>query len=189
MSDSLFSSRNMQEFYQFWCKILLCCLAGAGLGILFSASAAEQYVSLMRMAPGRPVSIVSSAVAVFLPFLISAFLIVHSKPWLVYTICATCICSTTASGWALYHAYGSAAWLVRLLMQLPHYYAICGILFLSIKRFMRTLRWRTIVYVAVVLAVLGMIDYYVCSPFLAELIDFYETLGRYTPHVGLDWRL
>lgn len=183
------SRRNVQEYHQVWFIMALAILLGAGCGILFAASAGAQYLSLMRMAVSRPVSIVGSAVAVFLPFLVCFLLIVHSKPWLVCFICAITVGSVSAACWALYELFGSAAWLVRLLMQCPQSFTVAGVVFLSLKKLSGTLRWRYAVYAILILAILGMIDYFAFSPLLVKLIDSYETMEGYVIHAGFDWRL
>lgn len=184
----LYFRRNLQEYHQIWCKIALSIIFGAGLGILFAVTVGEHYFTLMRSAVCRPVSFVGSAVSVMLPFLVSVFLI-HSKPRLAYFIIGWCIASVTATGWVITHCFGSAAWLIRLLMQLPRFYTVSALIFLSVKQLSGSFRRDHIVYAAVIMAILGMMDVYILSPFLAEILDSYETLGRYAIHVGLDWRL
>ena len=171
---------------QIWCKLILCITLSAAFGVVLAASAGELYISLMRTATKRPVSIVGSAVAVFLPSLVSVLLIVHSKPRLLYFVCAIHIASFTATGWALSQAYASAGWMVHLLLQLPQLCIIPMIILLAMQRLSGTFSKGNAVYILIIVAILGMIDICLISPFLANLIDSYETMGRYAFHVGLD---
>lgn len=182
-------SWNLQECRQNWCALALCAVFGTGFGVFFAASTGNSYILLMRMAASRPVSIVGTLVAVIVPFLVSVFLITHSKPWLVYLICGTRLFLFSAAGWAIARSFGSAGWLVRLTLQFPDLCLIPVLILFSIRALTgggsRRYTLRCILFSAAV----GMIYYCMISPFLANLIDSYETMGRYAIHVGLDRRL
>ena len=119
MSTNFQTSCNLQECRQNWCVLALCAVFSAGLGALFAGTSGDTYILLMRMAASRPVSIVGSAVSVFLPFLVSVFLITHSKPWLVYLICGIRLFLFSSAAFAIGRSFGSAGWLVRLMLQMP----------------------------------------------------------------------
>ncbi len=179
-------SCNLQECRQNWCALALCAVLSAGLGALFADASGDTYVLLMRMAASRPVSIVGSAVSVFLPFLVSVFFITHSKPWLVYLICGTRIFLFSSAAFAIGRSFGSAGWLVRLMLQMPDLCLIPVLMWFSGLTLAGNCTKRVITCCVLLAAVIGMLDYCVISPFLANLIDSYETMGRYAIHVGLD---
>lgn len=183
------SSCNLQECRQNFCTLVLCAVFSAGLGAWFADTSGDTYIFLMRMAASRPVSIVGSAVSVFLPFLVSLFIITHSKPWLVYLICGIRIFLFSSAAFALDRSFGSAGWLVRLLLQMPDLCLIPVLIWLSLYSLAGRCAKRILICCIVFAVVIGMLDYCMISPFLANLIDSYETMGRYAIHVGLDWRL
>ena len=183
------TSCKLQVCRQNLCSLALCVVFGAVLGALFADTSGDTYIPLMRMAASRSVSIVGSAVSVFLPFLVSLYVITHSKPWLVYLICCIRLFLFSSAGLALDHAFGSAGWLVRLFLQMPDLCLIPVLIWYSLLSLTGRCTKRVMIYCILFAAVIGMLDYRVISPFLANLIDSYETMGRYTIHVGLDWRL
>ena len=143
----------------------------------------------MRLAIRRPVSIVGSAVTVVIPFLVSLYIVYHSKPWLVYFICALRIGTFSSVACAVNASFGSSSWLIGSLFQLPDLCLIPVLLLISHRSLIGYDRARlSLVCIAWSVAV-GMINHFVISPFLAEIIDSYETMGRYAIHVGLDWCL
>ena len=189
MSTNFQTSCNLQEYRQNWCTLALCAVFSAGLGVLFADASGDAYIRLMRMAASRPVSIVGSAVSVFLPFLVSVFLITHSKPWLVFLICGIRIFLFSSAAFAMGRSFGSAAWLVRLMFQMPDLCLIPVLIWFSGLTLAGNCTKRVMTCCIMFAAVIGMLDYCVISPFLADLLDSYETMGRYAIHVGLDWRL
>lgn len=189
MLTNSYTSCNLQECRQNLCALALIAVMSAGLGALFAGTSGDTYILLMRMAANRPVSIVGSAVSVFLPFLVSLFIITHSKPWLVYLICGIRIFLFSSAGLALERSFASAGWLVRLLLQMPDLCLIPMLIWFSLLSLAGSCTKRVVACCILLAAAIGMLDYCVISPFLANLIDSYETMGRYAIHVGLDWRL
>ena len=189
MSTSLRTSWILQECRQKWFFLALCATLSAGFGVLFANFADDSYVLLMRMAAGRHVSIVGFAVAYFLPYLVSFLLIVHSKPWLVYFICGIRIFCFSSISSSLVISFGTAGWLVRLLMLFPDICLLPIMMWLSHASLMGHRSHRSLMISIILILVVGMIYFSMISPFGANLIDSYETMGRYAIHVGLDWRL
>lgn len=189
MLTSFQTSCKLQECRQSLCALALCAVFSAGLGAFFAGTSGDSYILLMRMAASRNVSIVGSVVSVFLPFLVSFFIIAHSKPWLVYLICGLRIFLLASAGFAIGRSFGSASWLVRLLLQMPDLCLIPVLIWFSLLSFAGRCTKRVTVGCILLTAVIGMLHYCVISPFLANLIDSYKTMGRYAIHVGLDWRL
>lgn len=179
-------SRILQDCRKKWLFLSLCSVIGSGIGVLGAVAAGNNYFLLMRMAVGCRVSIVDTAVAVFIPFLVSLFLIVHSKPWLVSVICSLHISLYSATGYAIAASFGSAGWMVRHMLQFPDLILIPVLLFMSVCKLQNRVSKRLIYFCIAVAAMVGLINYCVISPFLANLIENYETMGRYAIHVGLD---
>lgn len=186
---TVYSLRFLQECRRHWCIFALTILAGAVLGAVFADSAGQIFVSLMCMALRRPVSIVGLVVSYAVPFLVFLYAVIHSKRWLVYLICAAQVFRFTAVSWAIYEAYGSAGWLTGILMQFTDLCLIPAMIFISVRQLTGKCSKRFMLVFSVIIAVVGMVYYCEISPFLANLIDTYETMGRYAIHVGLDWCL
>ena len=186
MLTRFFMSRSVLKYSRIFCIFTLCAVCSAGLGVLLAASAGNQYFLLMRTAASCRVSIVGSAVTVFLPFLVSVFVITHSKPWLVYLICGINIFSLSASCYAICRSFGTAGWLMQGMMQFSSICLTVVLIRLSVLRLSGTYGRRILICCIGAAVAIGMIEYFLISPFLANLIDSYETMGRYAIHVGLD---
>lgn len=172
------SAADLQECRRIGCALALSSVMAAGSGVLFAAIVGEPYISLMRMAVSRHVSIVGLAVSVWIPFLASLFLIVHSKPLLVYIICGARLFLFSAASWAISRSFFSAGWLIRLLLQLPDLCLIPILLWFSFRKLMGGTDKRTVIRCIVFAAVIGMFYYWSIPPFLADLIESYEAVGR-----------
>ena len=178
--------RYLQKCNIILCSFALCAVCSAGLGVIFAASAGDSYFLLMRKATGCFVSIVGSAVTVLLPFLVSVFVIIHSKPGLVYLICGIYIFSLSSACYAICRFFGSAGWLIQMMLLFSDICLTPVLIWLSGLRFTGKCSRRCCICSVVLATVIGMIDYCWISPFLANLIDAYETMGRYAIHVGLN---
>ena len=186
MSTKILSSWNMQKCNRCLCIFAICTVCSAGLGVIFAASAGNHYFLLMRKATSCFVSIIGSAVTVLLPFLVSVFIITHSKPWLAYLICGIYIFSLSSTCYAICCSFGTAGWLMQLMMQFPDICLTPVLIWLFLLRLAGQGNRRILAWCFGFALAVGMIDYCVISPFLANLIDSYETMGRYAIHVGLD---
>jgi hypothetical protein len=85
-------------------------------GIAAVSCAGTQVSSLMREAFIRPVSIVSLAITVFLPLLISAFAVFTSRLWVLYPLAFYKAFVFSFSAYGALIAFGSAGWLIRFLL-------------------------------------------------------------------------
>ena len=177
--------RNLQECRQKLCILALCTILGAAAGAAFAGLTDHSYLLLMRAAMGCRVSIVGTVVKTA-PFLVSAYLVIHSKPRLVYFISGFSVCMLTAALWAARAAFGSAGWLVSLLLHFPFLVFVPMLLYFAVCNLMCNAEKKHYIYALAAGAITGMIDYALLSPFLARLTDTYETMGRYAIHVGLD---
>lgn len=189
MLTSIRTTSDLQERRQIYCVFVLCTLFGAGFGVYFAATANHSYILLMRMAVSRPVSIVGSFAAVFVPYFASFLVVSNSKPWLVYFFCAMRIFFFTSASWAVASAFGSSGWLIRNMLLFPDIFLLPMLIWFSVSRLSRNKSRRCCVLCLAYTALIGIINYCVVSPFLAKVLFTYETMGRYAIHVGLDRRL
>lgn len=144
---------------------------GLVLGALLFLSAENDSTSLMRMAKNGPVSIVGLLSVSFLPFLISAFAVYVSQPWLLPVIALCKGASFSLVSLGVTAAYGSAGWLMRLLLMFSDLCALPLLLFFWLRYISgerRFTAWSACRYLAALLTV-GSIDYCLISPFLAGL--------------------
>ena len=168
----------LHDCKQKWAALALCVITGTAFGILFSALAGTNYFLLMRMALRSPVSIVGTAVAIVIPFLVSFYIVYYSKPWLVYLICGIRLFAFASIAFVINHIYGSGSWIVRFLLQFPDLCLIPVLLYASVRRLAgHADRRQSYSCIAFVMGV-GIINYFVISPFLAQMIDSFETMGR-----------
>lgn len=180
------ATRFLQECRKSWSFLALSCFLGAVAGVVVADAVGSHYFLLMRMAVGCHVSIVGLAVSVWIPFLVSVFFIVHSKPWLACLICVLYITDFVVTGYALAVSFARAGWLVKCMMQFSDVCLIPALLYLCVKRMQGKQCKHTVIYLSVFAIVIGMIQYSLISPFMVNLIENYESMGRYTIHVGFD---
>ncbi|MBQ6997092.1 MAG: hypothetical protein IJN60_01800 [Oscillospiraceae bacterium] len=96
--------------------LLFFCVLGLLLGTLLAAHADESVFSWMRRVHFDQVSIVFSLAAQLLPFLIAAYAVSISRPWLLYTVCGCRLFCFAYLGALVWNAFGTAGWLVRFLL-------------------------------------------------------------------------
>lgn len=163
----------------FQCKLALCTVLGAVAGILFASLAGTSYIALMRRAASRPVSIIGSAVVVLLPYIVSFCVVYYAKIRLGFLLYGFRIFTFTATGWALQSAFGSSGWLIRLMFQFPDF-CLIPLLILFLNSDIGGQRsWRNLAFCLGFVALVSILNYCTVSPFLANVIDTYETMGRY----------
>lgn len=147
---------------------------GLVFGITLFALAGECTVPLMRQAASCQVSIVSLLMANLLPFLISALAVYIHKPVLLYG-CAflrACLLSFVSMGTMV--AFGSAGWLVRLLLMFSD---ICLAVLLYVYWLwhisgLHRFSSLTCGGFAAAALLIGSIDHCFVAPFLVQLIEF-----------------
>lgn len=172
----------MDRFFNFdlsaWrCKkpiFILACAWFLGLfsGVLFSMSASDSLGSTMRAAAGGCVSISGLLSAILLPLLFSAFAVYIFKPTLLIPIAFLKAFVFAFLGVGILGAYGSAGWLIRLLLMFSDILMLPLLWWYWLRAFSGPKRRVFDTSVAAVYALLvGSIDYCVISPFLANLIS------------------
>ena len=156
-----------------WSELILALSWILGLisGCTLCLSADTTAFSLMRMAPGCPVSIVRLLAVTFLPFLFSGFAAFITQAWLLIPIAFLKSFTFAAASTAVMLSFGAAGWLICILLMFS---SICTmpILILYWIRYSRKVflldLWHKIALILLIIAVCG-IDFYVISPFLAGL--------------------
>ncbi len=146
---------------------------GAAVGVMSAYYADDYFLSLMRVAPCKPVSIVSLLVVILLPFLITAAVSFIEKPYLLLPIAffkSLSYSLVLVSTWVI---YSFAGWLVSGFMLLTdttvnvllHWYWIR-----HINGFRKTAR-SDLFFAFLVTLVIGIIDLIVISPYLTALMN------------------
>lgn len=146
------------------------------VGLLFGVSAARCartiIVPMMRSAVSASVSIPGLFAAAVLPFLLSAYAVSISEPWLLLIISTLKAFGFSFCAFAVSLAFGQSSWLVRFLFLFSDY-CLIPILYLYWLRHISEkgsgFRFETCICITAAL-VIGSIDYCIVSPFLASLI-------------------
>lgn len=169
----------LQDRNRIYCILAILVLFSSGFGVIYAATAAQSYFYLMRIAVSRPVSIVGSITAVILPYVVSVLVVTNFKSYFVYPVVAVHIFMFSCASWVVTNLYGTAGWLVGLMLQFPHVFLLPMLLQLSIGKLggknLRNLMRRCLFYIGLI----GIINYCAVSSFLAKIMNTYETMGRY----------
>lgn len=110
--------RNMPAWWRKYCFLFLafCWIAGLLSGTSACLAAGDSLNSLMRGAAARPVSIVSLLGVTMFPFLLSAFAVYISEPWLLLIVSFGDAFVLSFVSLGVMRCGGSAGWLVRWLL-------------------------------------------------------------------------
>ena len=167
-------SRSKQLLWQKVGSWLLCAtwVFGMLLGAWSAVSADSAIISMVRNCIGSHVTIPGMLCVAFLPFLISAYAISLSEPWilLIFSTCkaysfSLCLCATGL-------AFGQSSWLVRLLFLFSDL-CLIPVLYLYWLRHISgtnpTRRWELPACLCIA-AVISGIDYYFIAPFLMSIM-------------------
>ena len=152
-------------FFVFW-------LAGFLFGMVLAVGLDGSFLSSMRPTFDSRVSIIRQFAALLLPFLIAAFAAYANKPWLLYLLCFFKACVFIYCGMAVYCAYGSAGWLVRIFVQfsdivtLPVFCWFC----LQILR-KNEVTYNHLIICIIFAAMIVCVEHFAVLPFTAQLID------------------
>lgn len=146
---------------------------GQSLGILFSGSAGGLFHSSMSAVVSSRVSVFGLLSSVMLPLLISAFAVYIRQPLLLIPTAFWKAFLFSYLGCGLYRAWGNAGWLVSGLVMFG---SVCS---------MPVLCWYWLRHIGgrpfdprafglslAGLAIVGILDYCLILPFLAEIITF-----------------
>ena len=169
----------LQERNRICCFLAISVLISSGFGVIFAATADQSFLHLMRLAASHPVSIIGSFLAVVVPYVISVLVITNSKPWLIYLTIAVRIFLFSSAYWAIASSFGTASALVSFLLLFPDIFLIPVLLWLAISSLSGNSSRILVLLSLVYIGLIGMINYCAVSPFLAKIINTYETMGRY----------
>lgn len=149
----------------FWCLGLI-------LGVCSSGMAGEPLLSLMRTAASGRVSIFGLLTAILLPFLLSALAVFLNQFWLFLPIAFGKAFLLSFTGYGVFAAFGSAGWLIRLLLMFSDCCSAPLLLWLWMHCVAGSRKPLFSVSGPALLALaIGSVDFYVVSPFLAMLIS------------------
>ena len=144
---------------------------GLMLGTLLAASADTSLFPLMRQVAFNPVSIVTSLAAQLLPFLIAAYAVSISRPWLLTTVCSYKLFSFAYTGALIQIAFGSAGWLVRFLFLFSDIILVPCLCWYCFRRTMGEYDGKKDFGICVgIAAATALISYLIISPFLAKIL-------------------
>lgn len=160
---------------QHWRQIvcLLAWTAGLFLGVFLANYAHENYFLLMRMAAKSRVSIVGLLTSAMLPFLF-VFYFAHIRNfWPITVICLMKGILFSFGAVAVASAFGSAGWLVRLLLQFTDICLIPIFSWLVLRSCVKDAGrlQKDAVICSAMVALICSLDYCVVSPYLAMLIE------------------
>lgn len=152
--------------------LAICWFIGMLFGIGAGRNASDFLIPTMRSAAVATVSIPGLLVASALPFLLSAYAVSISEPWLLLIISAYKAFGFSFCAFAVSLTFGQSGWLVRFLFLFSDH-CLIPVLYLYWLRHIsgeRTFSFWEAVAVTAVAVLIGCIDYYLISPFLATLI-------------------
>jgi len=156
----------------------LCFIFGLALGALFAAGSDSYLYSLMRQCACRPMSIVTSLILAVFPFLILAYgAWIHRKEILLWMAFLSAF-SYGFFGCLLLGAFGSAGWLLQILIQFTQSASLPMLCWFSLRQLegKQESLLRDHIICIITVSALALFDLFVVSPFVAELIEIY--LGR-----------
>lgn len=173
----MIKGRTKISIRSFWPKsslwlLMLSWLLGMFFGILAAVASSSFLIPMMRQSVQCSVSIPGLLVATVVPFLISAFAVSLSEPWLLLIISTIKAFSFSFCACGVSLAFGQSSWLVRflflfsdhLLIPLMYLYWMRHIQDHAVHR-----AWELYGYIGVSLLI-GGIDCFLVAPFLASLV-------------------
>ena len=167
--------RNLPVWWRKCCFLLLalCWVAGLLSGVYVFLSAGSSLDSVMRSALTGPVSIVGLLCVTIIPFLLSAFAVYISGPWLLLPVCFGDAFVFSFVSLGVTGCGGYAGWLIRWLLVFSASVS-SPLLYLYWLRHLTGRRrfdyWET-AWVLCICALIGSVDFRIISPFLARLIS------------------
>lgn len=175
----LFLLRQISEFSSFrWCRICKLLLAfawynGLLVGTLIAAMVDIDVFSLMRTAGDSRVSIVVLMAVIIIPFLISVLSVSLSKPWLLLPVCFFKAFSLGYCISGVCIIYGSAGWLVRLLLLFSSTVSAPVLYWFWLRHISGTKKylWLDFMICAAVVFLITVIDYRMIAPLWDHLLN------------------
>lgn len=166
------------------CMLAVCSLIGALFGVFFAGFAGSDYLHFISYALQQPITLSGLIVSVFIPYLILTLFIFNRYRWFA----AVCICIRifmfAAALSCIYRLFSTGGWLIGVLFQFPDMIMLPYFILHLCSDKQR--HWLIPVFVT---TTCSLLYYLKVSPFLAILLDKYQTMGRYAFHVGFNWCL
>ena len=149
-----------------WCIGLIC-------GIQAARTASDTLIPLIREAVGRPVSIPGLLSVNVLPFLLSAYAVSSSEPWLLLIISSAKAFIFSFCAYGVRLAFGQSSWLVRFLFLFSDSCLIPILLLFWLRHIGKNTPVRRLELFACLAAAVnvGIVDYRFISPFLVTLLS------------------
>ena len=147
---------------------------GFSMGIYLARTMQDSMFSLMRAVAFSRVSIVGLFVLLFLPLLLSAAAVYFSIPAMVLPLS---FCKGFCMGYCalgILFVFGSASWLVRLLLMFSDCFMILPLSWFWIRHISgcRNMLRRDFLICSAIAIVIGIVDYFLVSPFLVMLMNY-----------------
>lgn len=143
---------------------------GLWLGSAFARNIDGGHAALILQAADAPVKLIGSLTIVWLPLALGVVFVRFLSPKLLYGLCLLDGALLGAGCRQVALAFGSAAWLIRLLLFFSDLLMIPLLLHFSYVCLSRRQLHRPAAYF-VLSALVGCVDYCFVSPFLAMLIE------------------
>lgn len=157
------------------CVVFLAFLWICGLfcGMFFVSVAEDAFLPLMRTVAYSRVSIVGLAAVLVFPLAISAATVYLTVPAFLFPICFFKAFSFGCCLYSVSVAFGSAGWLVRVLLLFSDSCMMVPLLWFWCRHQAgnRDLIKQDLVVCASCAALIGATDYFLISPYLAELMN------------------
>lgn len=146
---------------------------GFMLGVWMSGCASDFLVCAMRTAVSSRVSIIGLLSSVVLPLLFSACAVYLNQPILLIPIAFLKAFLFSFLGYSLYTAWGGAGWLITGLMM-SGTFASVPVFYWYWQRYIggRAFEWDVLCLILGILLIIGLLDYYLIVPFLANIMNF-----------------
>ena len=149
----------------FWTFGLLC-------GSFLADSASPTFLLLTRSATSKAVSVVGLCICSFFTFLLSALAVSFHRIKLLYAIFFCKALLFSWSGCCVMAVFGSAGWLVQFLYQFSDLFFVPALCWFALRHISggRAGLKKDVSVLLLLAAIVGCIDYFLVSPFLAGLI-------------------
>ena len=148
-------------------------VTGLLLGMHFAYTASISISSLMHTVAYCRVSIVGLLFVLFFPLVISAMAI--SVPFFLFPLAFIKALSYGFSFYSVMYAFGSAGWLFTMLLLFSDSCMSVLLNWLWCRHLFgkKHTLWRDMLNCALVAVLIGLVDYFLVSPYLADLLYYF----------------
>lgn len=148
-------------------------LSGMVLGTLTANATKDDLIPMIQSSICSPVSIIGLLAAALLPFLLSAFAVLMSEPWLLLIISTFKAFSFSFCACGVSLAFGQSGWLVRFLFLFSDLCLVPLLYFYWLRHIsgnIKVRQWELPICLCAAAAI-GGIDYCFIAPFLVSLME------------------